>query len=126
VVRTIFDSDEWRRVRVRETVSGPTNGRTTMTDPQQDDRAGGPGGERETHAEAQATETAAESADAAARSGSATAGVPDDAVSSAAAEVGADRQDTVNGSGTNADAPDSTESTDERTVTDTGDTDRWS
>jgi hypothetical protein len=96
-----------------------------MTDPQQDERATGPGGERRTHAEAQATETAAEGADAAARSGSAAAGVPDDAISRAAAEVGADREDDVSGTGTNADAPGSTEPAEGRTVTDTGDTDRW-
>jgi hypothetical protein len=96
-----------------------------MTDPQQDDRATGPHGTRETHAEAQAAETALEGADAAARSGSPTAGVPDDAISRAAAAVGADREDSVGSTGTNADAPDSTEPAEGRTVTDEGDTDRW-
>jgi hypothetical protein len=52
--------------------------------------------------------------------------VPDDEISRAAADVGADRDETVGGTGTNTDAPDTTEPAAERTVTDRGDTDRWS
>jgi hypothetical protein len=96
-----------------------------MTDPKQDDRATGPGGKRETHAAAQAAETALESADAAARSGAADAGVPDDEISRAAARVGADRGDTPHHPGTHPDAPASTEPEEGRTVTDQGDPDRW-
>jgi hypothetical protein len=97
-----------------------------MTDPQQDARATGPHGKRETHAEAQATETALESADAAAHSGAPDAGVPDDEISRAAARVGAERGDTPRGPGTHPDAPASTEPEEGRTVTDRGDPDRWS
>jgi hypothetical protein len=96
-----------------------------MTNPQAD-RAPGPGGERETAADTQATEVGLEAADAAARAGSADAPVPDDAISQAAAKVGAGREDSVRGSGTNLDAPDTTESDDDREATRTGDTDRWS
>jgi hypothetical protein len=97
-----------------------------MTKPEGPAQPTGPGGDRETGAEAQATESALEAADAAARSGSADAGVPDDEISRAAARVGADREGTVGGSGTNADAPDTTEPEEGRTVTDLGDPDRWS
>jgi hypothetical protein len=96
-----------------------------MTNPQEG-RGTGPGGERETAADTQETEIRLEAADAAARSGSADAPVPDDAISSAAAEVGAGREDSVRGSGTNRDAPDTTEPDDDREATRTGDTDRWS
>jgi hypothetical protein len=94
-----------------------------MTDPQE---GTGAGGQRETGESAQATEVAAEAADAAARSGSADAGVPDDEISRAAAEVGAGREDSVHGAGTNVDAPASTEPEAGRTATRKGDPDRWS
>jgi hypothetical protein len=83
-----------------------------MTNPQED-RAG-------------ETEVELEAADAAAGSGSATAAVPDDDISRAAAAVGSGREDSVRGSGTNLDAPDTIESDDDRETTRTGDTDRWS
>jgi hypothetical protein len=85
----------------------------------------GPHGRAETGADTQATEVALESADAAARSGSTEAGVPDDEISRAAAAVGADRDETVRGTGTHEDAPRTTEPDTGREVTDTGDTDRW-
>jgi hypothetical protein len=97
-----------------------------MTKPEGPARPTGPGGERETAAEAQATETALEAADAAARSGSVDAGIPDDEISRRAARVGRDRGDTAGTGGTNPDAPDSTEPEEGRTVTDPGDPDRWS
>jgi hypothetical protein len=98
-----------------------------MTDPQGPALPTGPGGTRETGAEAQATEIDMEAADAAARSGSADAPVPDDAISAAAAKVGADRGSTTADSGA-ADAPPTEEPVAEsgrgREVTDSGDTDR--
>jgi hypothetical protein len=96
-----------------------------MTSTEGPARPTGPGGERETGAEAQATETAMEAADAAARSGSPDAGVPDDEISRAAARVGAGRGPSAGTSGTNEDAPASTEPEEGRTVTDPGDPDRW-
>jgi hypothetical protein len=101
-----------------------------MTDPQDigPARPTGPHGERRTGADAQAEEVATEAADAAERSGSPDAPVPDDAISAAAARVGADRGESVRDSGTWADAPRSEEPVADpgagREVTDTGDPDR--
>jgi hypothetical protein len=100
-----------------------------MTEDMGPDRPTGAHGQQRTGAEAQAEETAIEAADAAARSGSTDAPVPDDAISAAAARVGADRGETVRDSGTWADAPETEEPVADpgarREVTDTGDTDRW-
>jgi hypothetical protein len=101
-----------------------------MTDRQDmgPERPTGPHGEHRTGAETQAEESATEAADAAARSGSPDAPVPDDAISAAAARVGADRGGSVRESGTWADAPPTEDPVADtgarREVTDTGDTER--
>lgn len=96
-----------------------------MTEAHGPARPTGAGGERRTGEQAQAVETAMESADAAAHSGSPDAGVPDDEISRAAARVGADRGDTARDPGTHPDAPATTEPEEGRMVTDEGDPDRW-